>query len=56
MDPLSLAALVGIVTTLILFSGIPVGIGLLMVGVGFIWIFDGASALPLLPAILLQYQ
>jgi tripartite ATP-independent transporter DctM subunit len=52
MDPLSLAALVGIVTTLILFSGIPVGIGLLMVGVGFIWIFDGASALPLLPEIL----
>ena len=52
MDPLSLAALVGIVTTLILFSGIPVGIGLLMVGVGFIWIFDGAGALPLLPEIL----
>jgi tripartite ATP-independent transporter DctM subunit len=52
MDPLSLAALVGIVTTLILFSGIPVGIGLLMVGVGFIWVFDGASALPLLPEIL----
>ncbi len=52
MDPLSLAALVGIVTTLILFSGIPVGIGLLMVGVGFIWVFDGAGALPLLPEIL----
>ena len=52
MDPLSLAAIVGIATTLVLFSGIPVGIGLLMVGVGFIWIFDGASALPLLPEIL----
>jgi tripartite ATP-independent transporter DctM subunit len=52
MDPLLLAALVGISTTLVLFSGIPVGIGLLVISVGFIMIFDGIGSLPLLPEIL----
>lgn len=52
MDPLLLAAIVGIATTLVLFSGIPVGIGLLLVSVGFIIIFDGTGSLPLLPEIL----
>ena len=52
MDPLLLAALVGISTTLVLFSGIPVGIGLLVISVGFIMIFDGVGSLPLLPEIL----
>lgn len=52
MDPLLLAAIVGIATTLVLFSGIPVGIGLLLVSIGFIVIFDGTGSLPLLPEIL----
>lgn len=52
MDPLLLAAIVGIATTLVLFSGIPVGIGLLLVSVGFIITFDGTGSLPLLPEIL----
>ncbi|OSQ36568.1 TRAP transporter large permease [Thalassospira mesophila] len=52
MDPLLLAALVGISTTLVLFSGIPVGIGLLVISVGFIMVFDGVGSLPLLPEIL----
>lgn len=52
MDPLILAAIVGIATTLVLFSGIPVGIGLLLVSVGFIIAFDGTGSLPLLPEIL----
>jgi len=52
MDPLLLAAIVGIATTLVLFSGIPVGIGLILVSIGFIVIFDGTGSLPLLPEIL----
>ncbi|WP_430474927.1 TRAP transporter large permease [Thalassospira lucentensis] len=52
MDPLLLAAIVGIATTLVLFSGIPVGIGLLLVSLGFIIVFDGTGSLPLLPEIL----
>ncbi|MEE3043713.1 MAG: TRAP transporter large permease [Pseudomonadota bacterium] len=52
MDPLLLAAIVGIATTVVLFSGVPVGIGLLLVSVGFIIIFDGTGSLPLLPEIL----
>lgn len=52
MDPLLLAAIVGIATTIVLFSGIPVGIGLLLVSLGFIIVFDGTGSLPLLPEIL----
>ena len=47
MDPLILGALVGTSTILILFSGISVGIGLLVVSALFIMIFDGAPSLPL---------
>jgi tripartite ATP-independent transporter DctM subunit len=52
MDPLLLAAIVGITTTVVLFSGIPVGMGLILVSIGFIVIFDGTGSLPLLPEIL----
>jgi C4-dicarboxylate transporter DctM subunit len=51
MDPLLLGALVGITTILILFSGISVGIGLLVVSGLFILIFDGAPSLALMPEI-----
>ena len=49
MDPLILGALVGTSTILILFSGISVGIGLLVVSALFIMIFDGAPSLALMP-------
>jgi C4-dicarboxylate transporter DctM subunit len=51
MDPLLLGALVGITTILILFSGISVGVGLLVVSGLFILIFDGAPSLALMPEI-----
>jgi len=51
MDPLLLGALVGVTTILILFSGISVGIGLLVVSGLFILIFDGAPSLALMPEI-----
>jgi len=51
MDPLLLGALVGITTILILFSGISVGVGLLVVSGLFILVFDGASSLALMPEI-----
>lgn len=51
MDPLILGALVGTSTILILFSGISVGIGLLVVSALFIMIFDGAPSLALMPEI-----
>ena len=51
MDPLILGALVGTSTILILFSGISVGIGLLVVSGLFIMIFDGAPSLALMPEI-----
>jgi tripartite ATP-independent transporter DctM subunit len=51
MDPLILGALVGTSTILILFSGISVGIGLLVVSALFIMMFDGAPSLALMPEI-----
>ncbi|MDE0766492.1 MAG: TRAP transporter large permease [Amylibacter sp.] len=51
MDPLLLGALVGASTILILFSGISVGIGLLVVSGLFILMFDGAPSLALMPEI-----
>ena len=51
MDPLTLGALVGLVTIAVLFSGISVAMGLLVVSVGFILAFDGLRALELLPEI-----
>ena len=40
MDPLSLGLVIGIVTILVLFSGISVAIGLLTVSAIFLFIFD----------------
>ncbi|MFQ3209866.1 MAG: C4-dicarboxylate transporter DctM subunit [Colwellia sp.] len=51
MDPLILSALVGISTILILFSGISVGMGLLVVSGLFLIVFDGLQSLELMPEI-----
>ena len=51
MDPLLLGALVGICTILVLFSGVSVGVGLLIVSAGFLVIFDGMRSLELMPEI-----
>ncbi|GIT89453.1 TRAP transporter large permease [Roseobacter sp. OBYS 0001] len=51
MDPLILGALVGICTILVLFSGVSVGVGLLVVSAGFLVIFDGMRSLELMPEI-----
>ncbi len=52
MDPLTLGALVGISTILVLFSGVSVGIGLLIVSAVFLMIFDGFGSLELMPELL----
>ena len=52
MDPLTLGAVVAVCTILVLFSGVSVGLGLLIVSTGFIVIFDGMRSLELLPEIL----
>ena len=49
MDPLLLGALVGICTIIVLFSGVSVAIGLLIVAAGFMIVFDGPGSLELLP-------
>ncbi len=51
MDPLILGALVGVVTICVLFSGVSVAIGLLIVSGGFLLVFDGARGLELMPEI-----
>ena len=51
MDPLILGALVGICTILVLFSGVSVGVGLLVVSGGFLVSFDGLRSLELMPEI-----
>jgi tripartite ATP-independent transporter DctM subunit len=51
MDPLILGALIGLSTITILFSGISVGIGLLVVSVGFLFAYDGLRSLELIPEI-----
>jgi C4-dicarboxylate transporter DctM subunit len=51
MDPLILGALVGICTILVLFSGVSVGVGLLVVSAGFLVVFDGMRSLELMPEI-----
>lgn len=51
MDPLILGSLVGICTILVLFSGVSVGIGLLIVSAGFLLAFDGPRSLELMPEI-----
>ena len=52
MDPLTLGAVVAGCTILVLFSGVSVGLGLLIVSTSFIVIFDGMRSLELLPEIL----
>ncbi len=48
MDPLTLGAVVGITTIIILFSGVSVAIGLFLVSALFLLIFDGAGSLELI--------
>ena len=49
MDPLAIAGLVGLCTVVVLFSGVSVATGLLLVATGFLLAFDGLRALPALP-------
>lgn len=51
MDPLLLGATVAIVTIVVLFSGVSVANGLLIVAAGFLIIFDGFRSLELMPEI-----
>lgn len=51
MDPLLLGAIVALATIFILFSGVSVAMGLLIVSAGFLMVFDGARALELMPEI-----
>ena len=52
MDPLLLGAFVAIATIVVLFSGVSVALGLLIVSAGFLIIFDGPRSLELMPEIL----
>ena len=49
MDPLVLGAIVAVVTVIVLFSGVSVAVGLLIVSAGFLLVFDGVSSMELLP-------
>ena len=51
MDPLLLGLLVALVTVIVLFSGVSVANGLLIVAVGFLLVFGGASSMKLMPEI-----
>ena len=51
MDPLILGAFVALATILVLFSGISVANGLLVVSAGFLLAFDGIRSLELMPEI-----
>ncbi|MEM6943685.1 MAG: TRAP transporter large permease subunit, partial [Pseudomonadota bacterium] len=51
MDPLALGAIVAIITVVVLFSGVSVASGLLIVSAGFLIVFDGMRALVLLPEV-----
>ncbi|WP_420349276.1 TRAP transporter large permease [Pelagibius sp.] len=50
-DPLVLGALVAVFTILVLFSGVSVAAGLLIVSAGFLIVFDGFGSMELLPEI-----
>ncbi|MCZ4351346.1 TRAP transporter large permease [Roseovarius aestuarii] len=52
MDPLVLGGLVALATIAVLFSGVSVALGLLIVSAGFLMIFDGMRSLELMPEIL----
>ena len=49
MDPLVLGAIIGVVTILVLFSGVSVAVGLLLVAAGFMFWNRGFPALELVP-------
>jgi C4-dicarboxylate transporter, DctM subunit len=49
MDPVVLGILVAVVTTLVLFSGISIGMGLLVVSIGFLFFASGMRDLSLVP-------
>lgn len=49
MDPVTLGLIVALVTIAVLFSGVSVAVGLLIVSTFFLLIFDGARAMELLP-------
>lgn len=51
MDPLLLGLIVAIVTIVVLFSGVSVALGLLIVSGGFLIVFDGMRSLELMPEI-----
>ncbi|MEI4232708.1 TRAP transporter large permease [Roseovarius sp. D22-M7] len=51
MDPLLLGLIVAVVTILVLFSGVSVAVGLLIVAGGFLIVFDGVRSLELMPEI-----
>ncbi|WP_422039466.1 TRAP transporter large permease [Roseibium sp.] len=52
MDPLILGAIIGLATIFVLFSGISVAVGLLLVSAVFLLTFDGLRSLELMPEIL----
>ncbi len=52
MDPLTLGLIVAVVTVIVLFSGVSVAIGLLIVSAVFLSLFDGLRSLELIPEIL----
>ncbi len=52
MDPLVLGLIVAVATIVVLFSGMSVAVGLLVVAAGFLLIFDGVRSLELLPEIM----
>jgi len=51
MDPLALGGIVALATILVLFSGVSVATGLLIVSAGFLLVFDGVRSLELMPEI-----
>jgi tripartite ATP-independent transporter DctM subunit len=51
MDPLALGLLVALITVLVLFSGVSVANGLLIVSAGFLLAFDGIRSLELMPEV-----
>ncbi|KZM49068.1 TRAP transporter large permease [Labrenzia sp. OB1] len=52
MDPLVLGTIIGLATIFVLFSGISVAVGLLLVSAVFLLTFDGLRSLELMPEIL----
>ncbi len=51
MDPLIVGGMVALATVIVLFSGVSIGVGLLIVAAGFLFIFDGARSLEALPEV-----